>query len=378
MSLSDKRLKVAVIGHKRVPSREGGVEIVVEELSIRMAKKGIDVTVYNRRGRSANGENSDLAAKKEYNGVKIKNALTINKKGLAAVTSSFFAGISAAFSNFNVVHFHAEGPCATLWIPKLFGKRCIATIHGLDHQRAKWGGFASKYIMFGEKCAVRYADEIIVLSENVQNYFSEKYDRKTVFIPNGISKAEPIDADIIEKEYGLKKDDYILFLARLVPEKGLEYLINAFKNVKTNKKLIIAGAPSDTKDYAEYLYNLASDDERIQFVGFVAGKKLSELYSNAYIYVLPSDLEGMPISLLEAMSYGNCCLVSDIPECLQVIGDIGVSFKKGDQTDLANKLNYLCENETEVLKYKKMSANYVTQKYNWDDVVDATLKLYGV
>lgn len=376
MSLNDKRLKVAVIGHKRVPSREGGVEIVVEELSTRMVEKGIDVTLYNRKGRSANGENSGLAAKNEYNGVKIKNALTINKKGLAAVTSSFFAGISAAFSNFDVVHFHAEGPCAALWIPKLFGKRCIATIHGLDHQRAKWGGFAAKYIMFGEKCAVRYADEIIVLSENVQNYFLEKYARKTIFIPNGISKAEPVDADIIEKEYGLKKDDYILFLARLVPEKGLEYLINAFKKVKTDKKLIVAGAPSDTKDYAEYLYDLASDDTRIQFVGFVAGQKLSELYSNAYIYVLPSDLEGMPISLLEAMSYGNCCLVSDIPENLQVIGNIGLSFKKGDQDDLAKKIQGLCDDDTKVLNYKKKSAKYITEKYDWDDVVDATIRLY--
>lgn len=376
MSQRENNLKVAFIGHKRVPSREGGVEIVVEELSTRMAKKGLDVTVYNRKCGLSNKQNVKLAVNKTYKGVKIKSALTINIKGLAAFTSSLFAGIGAAFSNFDVVHFHAEGPCAALWIPKLFGKKCIATIHGLDHQRAKWGKFASAYIKLGEKCAVRFADEIIVLSSNLQNYFLEKYGRKTIFIPNGISKAEQKTAHIIQKEYGLKKDDYILFLARLVPEKGLEYLINAFKKVKTDKKLIIAGAASDTQEYAEYLYKLAQDDNRIQFVGFVEGEKLAEFYSNAYFYVLPSDLEGMPISLLEAMSYGNCCLVSDIPENLQVIEDKGISFKKGNQDDLAKTIQSLCDDNTRALKYQKESAKYITEKYNWDDVVDATLRLY--
>lgn len=376
MPKKEGSLKVAFIGHKRVPSREGGVEIVVEELSTRMVKKGIDVTLYNRKGGCVSNQNFEVSANKEYNGVKIKNAVTIDKKGLAAVTSSFFAGISAAFSNYKVVHFHAEGPCAALWIPKLFGKRCIATIHGLDHMRAKWGKFASFYIKFGEKCAVRYADEIIVLSENVKDYFLEKYGRETVFIPNGITAVEKQPVDIIEKELGLEKESYILFLARLVPEKGIEYLINAFKNVKTDKKLVVAGGSSDTEEFAEHLHNIAKDDGRIQFVGFVEGGQLAELYSNAYIYVLPSDLEGMPISLLEAMSYGNCCLVSDIPECTQVIGDMGVTFKKGDQNDLADKLQFLCDNSSEVLKYKNNSAEYITKKYNWDDVVEATLRLY--
>ncbi len=378
MPKKEQALKVAFIGHKRVPSREGGVEIVVEELSTRMAKRGIDVTLYNRKGNSPGAKKTKCAADKNYNGVKIKHAITIDKKGLAAVTSSLFAGIGAAFSNYNVVHFHAEGPCAALWIPKLFGKKCIATIHGLDHKRAKWGKFASFYIKFGEKCAVRYADEIIVLSENVKDYFLREYGRETVFIPNGVNTVEKQTVDIIEKELGLTEQEYILFLARLVPEKGIEYLINAFKNVKTTKKLVIAGAASDTEEYAKYLYSIAQDDDRIKFIGFVEGKKLEELYSNDYIYVLPSDLEGMPLSLLEAMSYGNCCLVSDIPECTQVIGDMGVSFKKGSTKDLTDKLQFLCDNEPEVLRYRNNSAKYITEKYNWDDVVNRTLKLYGV
>lgn len=378
MPKKERDLKVAFIGHKRVPSREGGVEIVVEELSTRMVKKGINVTVYNRKGGCTPQQNPYLTASKEYKGVKIKKVFTIDKKGLAAVTSSLFAGISAAFSNYNVIHFHAEGPCSALWIPKLFGKKCIATVHGLDHMRAKWGKFASWYIKFGEKCAVRFADEIIVLSESVKQYFLDTYGRETVLIPNGIEPVEQQKSDLIEKEWALKKDEYILFLARLVPEKGIEYLINAFKTVKTDKRLIIAGGASDTKEYAEYLYNIAADDDRIKFIGFVEGQKLAELYSNAYIYVLPSDLEGMPISLLEAMSYGNCCLVSDIPESTQIIGDMGITFKKGNQNDLAEKLEKLCDNGELVSEYKEKSAEYITKKYNWDDVVNATLRLYGV
>ena len=130
------------------------------------------------------------------------------------MSSSVFGGIGAAFGRYDVVHFHAEGPCAMLWLPKLFGKRCVATIHGLDHQRAKWGKLASTYIMLGEKCAVKFADEIIVLSEGVKQYFQDTYGRKTRFIPNGVNKPEIKSAELITEKYGLTKDSYILFLER--------------------------------------------------------------------------------------------------------------------------------------------------------------------
>lgn len=136
-----------------------------------------------------------------------------------------------------------------LWLPKLFGKRCIATIHGLDHQRAKWGKFARTYIMLGEKCAARYADEIIVLSEGVRKYFKDTYDRESVFIPNGVNQPIIREADLITEKYGLKKDEYILFLGRIVPEKGIQYLIEAYKDVQTDKKLVIAGGSSDSDSF---------------------------------------------------------------------------------------------------------------------------------
>ena len=370
------KLKIAMLGHKRIPSREGGIEIVVEELSTRMVEVGHSVTCYNRSGHHVSGKEFDGGSLKEYKGVKLKSVFTINRKGLAAMTSSFFGAICAAFGKYDVVHFHAEGPCAMLWLPKLFGKRCVATIHGIDWQRAKWGGFASKYIKFGEKVAAKYANEIIVLSEGVQKYFLDTYGRKTVFIPNGVNRPILRDPQMIKDKYGLEKDEYILFLGRLVPEKGITYLIEAFKGITTDKKLVIAGGSSDTDAFSQELKILAEGDDRIVFTGFVQGQMLEELYSNAYVYTLPSDLEGMPLSLLEAMSYGNCCLTSDIAECAEVVEDKAILFKKSDVPDLQEKLQYACGNPDAVRKLKSGAADFICRKYNWDDVVEQTLRLY--
>ena len=363
-----------MFGQKRL-SREGGIEIVVKELCTRMAKNGYTVTCYNRSGHHVSGAEYDK--KTEYEGINQKCVPTIEKKGLAAVSSSFFAALYSAFGKYNVVHIHAEGPAFFSWLPKLLGKRVIVTVHGLDWQREKWkSGFGSKFIKQGEKNAVKYADEIIVLSKGVHDYFRNQYGRETRFIPNGVNRPEIRKAELITDKFGLTKDSYILFLGRLVPEKGIRYLIEAFKNVKTDKKLVIAGGSSDTDSFMKELKELAKDDKRIIFTGFVQGQMLEELYSNAYIYTLPSDLEGMPLSLLEAMSYGNCCLVSDIQECTEVVEDKALIFKKSNVQDLQNKLQEACDRAEKIMELKQQAADYICKKYNWDDVVEETLKLY--
>ncbi|WP_418718776.1 glycosyltransferase family 4 protein [Candidatus Allofournierella merdipullorum] len=373
---TQKSLRIALLGHKRIPSREGGVEIVVEELSTRMVAQGHAVTCFNRAGHHVSGKAFDGEKIKDYKGVNLVTVPTLDKKGMAALTSSFFAALFAAFGKYDVIHFHAEGPCAMLWLPKLFGKRCVATIHGLDWEREKWkNGFGSKYIRFGEKIAVKFADEIIVLSRGVQEYFRQSYGRETRFIPNGVSRPETRKADLIKNKFGIDKDEYILFLGRIVPEKGLRYLIQAYRELQTDKKLVIAGGSSDTDDFMKEIQELAND-ERVIFTGFVSGQMLEELYSNAYLYVLPSDLEGMPLSLLEAMSYGNCCVVSNIAECTEVVENKAVIFQKGSVSDLKEKLKMLCDNPSLVQKYAVGAADFVCNKYNWDDIVQETLALY--
>ena len=373
----ERPLKIAAMGHKRVPAcGEGGIEVVVEELSTRMVQLGHKVTCYNRRGHHVSGAEFDGDKLTEYKGVQIKTVFTINRKGLAAMTASISAAIRASFGKYDVVHIHAEGPAIMCWLPKLFGKRVINTVHGLDHRRLKWGKFASWYIMQGEKNAVKYADEIIVLSKNVQQYFKDTYGRETVYIPNGVNRKPIRPADQIKDKWGLEKDSYILFLGRIVPEKGAHYLIKAFKGIRTDKRLVIAGGSSDTNGYMDELKALAKADDRIIFTGFGQGRLKHELYSNAYVYVLPSDLEGMPLSLLEAMSYGNCCLTSDIDECTEVVGDKAVAFRKGNVNDLKNKLQGLIDDSKTVEKYKEIAADYILEKYNWDDVVEKTIDLY--
>ena len=221
---SKKKLRIVMLGHKRVPSREGGIEVVVEELSKRMAAMGHSVTCYNRSGHHVSGKEYEGKKIKEYEGCKLKYVPTLNMKGLAAMTSSITGAIAAAFGKYDIVHFHAEGPSVMCWLPKLFGERVIVTVHGLDHQRAKWGKLASSYIMLGERNAVKYADEIIVLSAGVQHYFMDTYQRKTRFIPNGVNAPKIRTADQITRKWGLNKDSYILYLGRIVPEKGQDLL----------------------------------------------------------------------------------------------------------------------------------------------------------
>lgn len=366
--------RVAIFGQKRL-SREGGVEIVVKELCTRMARQGYKITCYNRSGHHVSGVEFD--EKTEYPGICQKYVPTIEKKGLAAVSSSFFAALCSAFGKYDVVHIHAEGPAFFTWLPKMLGKKVVVTVHGIDWQREKWkSGFGSKFIRQGEKNAVKYADEIIVLSKGVQEYFEDTYGRRTQFIPNGVNRPKIREAGLITEKFGLTRDSYILFLGRLVPEKGIRYLVEAFKNTKTDKKLVIAGGSSDTDSFMKELKELAKDDARIVFTGFVQGQMLDELYSNAYIYTLPSDLEGMPLSLLEAMSYGNCCLVSDIPECAEVVEDKALIFKKADVQDLREKMQDACDHPEMVMELKQQATEFICRKYNWDEVTRETERLY--
>lgn len=371
-----KKKRIAMIGHKRIPSREGGVEIVVDELATRLVQHGFSVDAYNRSGYHVSGKEFDEKRGKVYNGIKLITIPTFKSSSLNASVYSLLATIRSLFGNYGIYHYHAEGPCIMLWLQKLFGKKIVVTIHGLDWQRAKWGNLAVDVLKFGEKQAVRHADEIIVLSQNVKNYFAETYHRETWYIPNGISRPEGKEAKVITDKWGLEKDSYILFLARLVPEKGAHYLIDAYRKMDTDKKLVIAGGNSHSTEYVSEIHDKAQANENIILTGFVQGEELEELYSNAYLFVLPSDIEGMALSLLEAMSYGNCCLVSDICENKEVVEDRAITFRKSDTSDLQDKLTFLVKHPEIVKDYQQQSSDYICNKYSWDQVTEETIRCY--
>ena len=368
----NKSLRIAMFGQKHTFSHEGGIETVVTELICRMADKGYAVTCFDRSGRTGMDERKIL--QKRDSRIRIKHVLTVNSRGFAALTSSLSASICTAFGNYDIVHVHAEGPAAACWLPKLFGKRVICTIHGLDWQREKWGRFASLYIKQGERIAAKYADEVIVLNESTRQYFLREYGRETVVIPNGVTEPKKSAANLIREYWNLEQDSYVLFVGRLVPEKGLRYLLEAWKEIQTEKKLVIAGGTPASEHFLQELKELAS--ENVFFTGFVQGAALDELYSNAYLYVLPSDLEGMPLSLMEAMSFGACCLTSDIPGCMETAEDRAFYFEHGNVEALRKSIQSLLDTPETVKNCKAKASEFILEKYSWDKTVDMTLAVY--
>jgi glycosyltransferase involved in cell wall biosynthesis len=360
-------MKIAMIGHKRIPGREGGIEVVVEELTTRMVEKGHKVVAYNRKNKSVKNM-------KEYKGVKTINVPTIKTKSLDAIVYSFFASMRAAFGKYDVVHYHAIGPSLFLFIPKLFRKKIVVTVHGLNYKTPKWKGLGAKVIKLGEKITAKWANEIIVLSREQQKYFKEKYNRDTIYIPNGTTLKECLPAKNIKEKWGLDKNRYILFLSRIVPGKGLEHLIEAYKQIKTDLPLIVAGGTMFVDDFYDNIVNSAKEDGRIKFIGFVSGDDLIELYSNTNLFVFPSEAEGMPMCLLEALSYNAPCLVSDIPENTEVGKEYVQTFKVTDIENLKQKIEY-CLKEKETI-FSKNSREYIQDEFDWDTVVNKTIKLY--
>lgn len=357
-------MKIAMIGQKGIPANSGGVEKHVEEMATRLVQKGHEVTVYCR----------DTYIKenlKEYNGIKIVTIGTIPSKSLDAIVYTLKATIHSLFKGYDVYHYHALGPASLSFIPKIFRKKVVVTVHGLDWQREKWGKFATAYLKFGEFITGHFANKVISVSKNLKSYFIEKYNRveqEVVYIPNGVNIQQSLAPKEIKK-FGLNGDDYILFLARLVPEKGAHYLIEAYNSLNTSKKLVIAGGTSFTDDYVDKLKSLAENNKNIIFTGNVQGDLLSELYSNCSLYVLPSDIEGMPLTLLEALSYGKKVLVSDIKENTQVTEGIDncYVFTKSDVNDLKNKINKITSDKNE--NDAEATIKIIEELYSWNNVV---------
>lgn len=369
-------MKIAIIGHKRIPSNEGGIEKGVEMHAVRMAARGHEVVVYNRGGHNIFGKEYDGEKLKTYKGVKIITVPTVRGRACVPIYS-FLATLHAIIARYDVVSYRASGSCVAIPLAKLFGLRCVASLHGIDSKRDKWGGFASRYLELGERMAATKADVCLVLSKNMKAYIKERYGTDAVIFANGITEPKPQKPDLIRKQFGLEKDSYILSLGRIVPEKGIHYLIEAFRSCKTDKKLVIAGGAEENSNYYNELVELAAGDDRIRFVGFVRGQTVDELYQNAYLFALPSNLEGMSNALLEAMSCGCCCLVSDIPENMEVVGEHAVPFKKGDVEDLKQQLAWLLEHPEIVRSYGDTAAKFILNGYSWDKVVDQLLEVYS-
>ncbi|MFH1744896.1 MAG: glycosyltransferase family 4 protein [bacterium] len=365
-------MKIAFIGQKGIPAKLGGVEKHVSDLAVRLADQGHEVYVYAR-------SNYTDKKQKEYFGVKIINLPSIPTKHLDAVSHTFLACADAILRrNFDVIHFHSIGPSSLLWMIKVFKPRTpvVATFHSQCYYHQKWGLFAKMYLKFGEYICCKLADKTITVSQTIKKYAEEKYHIKAISIPNGVNMPAPVQANIIKKNWNLDRDSYIFLATRLIRHKGVHYAIDSYKKLHTDKKLVIAGEGFFTDDYAQELKNLAGDNSNIIFVGKQFGACLAELFSNAYLFVQPSESEGLSIALLEAMSFGRAVLVSDIPENKEAAEDAGFYFKNKNVEDLSRQMDYLLKHKELVQEYGKNGLANVEKNFNWEDLTKRIIAVY--
>ncbi len=360
-------MKISFVAVKGIPIG-GGIEKLTEEIGTRLVKKGHEVVVYASR---------DYGTKDcIYNGMQIRTVSSVNTKILHKLSICFHATLDVLKTrDSDIVHVHAIGPSLFSIFPRLVGIPTVVQTHGIEWQRDKWGIAGRTFLKLSDYTAVYFPNATTAVSKVQKQYFEEKYGRKVGYIPTGVNRVEYLRPDKI-LEMGLEKDRYILFAARLVAEKGPHFLIEAFRGLDTDMKLVIAGDAAHAETFKAALRDLAGNEGRILFPGFVTGRLLEELFSNAYVFCLPSTLEGLPIALLEAMSYGSCCLSSDIPENLEAVEGFGYTFRNRDVKDLREKLDTLINSPEKVNEKKKTARDHVLKHYSWDTITDQMEELY--
>jgi len=360
-------MKIAYIVIKGMPIG-GGVEKYTEEVGARLAERGHEVVVYTTRKYGT----VDCV----YRGMRIKTVPCVDRRSLQKLTASFMATCYQFMErDVDIVHFHAIGPSVFCFLPRLIGRPTVVQSHGHEWMRAKWGWAGKAFFRVTEQIALRTASDVTAVSQVLTRYYEERYHRRVTHIPSGINPVTPAAPEEIQK-LGLVGDDYILFAARLVAEKGAHYLIDAYRQLDTDVKLVIAGDAQHEEAYKAMLREKAGGDDRILFPGFVTGRILEELFSNARIYVLPSEIEGLPISLLEAMSYRNCCVASDIPENREALEDHGFTFRNRDAKDLYRVLTELLGKPEKIDSKKAEARDHVLRHYQWDMIADGFERLY--
>lgn len=370
-------MKIAVIGVKGLPAKQGGIERACQELYPRLVKLGHSVDLFARPSYT----NQSSFFRYEYQGVGIVSLPVIPLRGFDALISSAVSSLITSFGDYDIIHFHALGPALFSWFPQLLSSsKVVATCHGLDWQRAKWGRLSSSIIYLGERVAVKYADDLIVVSQDLQQYFAKTYSLNSVYIPNGPGKFAPTNEKLSYLDFlSLKPQRYLLFVGRLVPEKRPELLIKAFQQLKADGwKLVFTGGISDTEKYGSYLRQLAKNNPNIIFTGELQGKRLAEIVRGAGLFVLPSDLEGLPLVMLEAMQEEVPVLASDIPPHKQLIGqDKGFLFRAGNLNSLVNSLERALKQFSIRKTMAKKAKEHIMNIYNWDKIAIQNLDVYS-
>lgn len=364
-----------MVGQKGIPASFGGVERHVEELSTRLASLGHEVIVYSRFWYTK-------SRAKEYHGVNVITLPSIHTKHLDAISHTFLAIFSAIHARVDVIHFHGVGPALLSWIPRLLHPRVkvVTTFHCVDRRHTKWGTLARLFLFLGEWCAITFAHETITVSRSLTRYCLERFHKVTRYIPNGISVHDYDFDDTVLEKFELVSGKYILAVARMIPHKGLHYLISAFQGLQLPYKLALVGDayfPSDGS-YVEHLKSLAAGNENIVFLGWQHGNELVNLYKGSALVVHPSESEGLPLVILESLSLGTPVLASDIAENCELVTEQQFLFRLNDVVDLRKKLSYLLQNTELVRESTALMQKRILNEYNWETIVPQVNALYNL
>lgn len=364
-----------MIGQKGIfVTHDGGIETHVENLSKTLAEMGHEVFVYSRKHYTPRKLKSESGVK----GLKLIFSPSLNTKYFDAISHTFTSTIHALFQKYDVIHYHGVGPSVLSFIPRLLKWRAktIVTFHSQDRYHKKWGKVAARFLQLGEWTACRFPNHTIAVSKTIKRLCKMEYGKEVSYIPNGVKIWEVQGSNKIKK-WDLEPDQYILSVARFIRHKGLHWLIKAYHKLQTDKKLVLVGESPYPSKYKDYLVNLAKGDDNIIFTGYQMGKYLDQLFTNAYMYVHPSEAEGLAITILEAMSYGKTVLISDIPENLEAMGDYGRYFKTGNVNDLYLKMKDLLNDSEYVKSTGQQAKKFVKKEYAWDKITKEIIKLYS-
>lgn len=373
MADSKPKLKIAMLGLKGLvlTGEAGGVERHVAELAPRLVQRGHQVMAYVRQ-RFTEG------AAKEFKGVRLKVLPSVPTKHLDTITHTFLASVHVLFQEVDIIHYHGIGPATLAWIPRLFKRSAtiVVTFHSLDRFHQKWGWFARRYLRYAEWAAVSFPHYTIAVSHGIQDYCRRHFKAETEYIPNGANLYPYPGSDRLP-QWGLKPGSYFLTSARLVRQKGIHHLIAAYDGFESEKQLVVAGAGDDAPgSYAVWIKSLAAGNSSVIFTGFQTGDTLRQLIANCYLYVHPSEAEGLSVSILEAMAAGRCVLVSDIPENIEPIDHSGLTFTNADPRDLHDRLRQLLNHPEIVEELGAKGRDWIRREYSWDRVADSTERFF--
>ena len=365
-------MRIAFLGQKSLVlgKKGGGIETHVANLAPRLAATGHEVTAYARRRYSDTHPGY-------VDGVRVRYLPTLYTKNLEAAIHTLLSTLDACLRPYDVMHYHGVGPALFCWIPRLLRPRrtVVVTFHAQDRMHQKWGWVARRMLHLGEWFACHVPHTTITVSHGLQVLCRRNYDVEAVFIPNGADR-RTVRKQTKLGELGVKKNGYLLTVGRLLPVKGIHHLIKAFRKTSTKKHLVIVGDAADDGTYLTELKRLAKGDARIVFAGFQSGETLAQLFAHAYLYCQPSESEGLPLTVLEAMSSGTAVLVSDIPGNMEAIHRAGFTFENKDVADLTEQLNHLLAHPEQVQQARQDVKRVVETHFAWDRIVERTLDVY--